>query len=124
MKFKITAFRPSEGERDFPDEIARARDLVAMSVAAMMQLHGISRLQANAVRMGPETIKSPKLIPVKDPDIPEQVLALRNVVARTLVDVLAAYGIHDMEIQPSEEEAKKMKIRWRYLKEGDMEEPI
>lgn len=124
MKFKITAYKPNEGEPDYPDEMARARDLVLMSVAPLMQLHGISKLQANAVRIGPQLVKSPQLLPVEDPGIPGEIKILRNNIARSLVDILLSYGIHDVEILPSEEEDDKIRKRWKFLREGDQEEPV
>ena len=121
MKFAVTVYKPAEGGIDFPDEIARTRDLIIVSLASLMHLHGIARIQANAVSVGPETITQPKFEPIDDDYLPQQLKLLRNRVAKNVLDVLIAYGIHDIKLEPTEEETNNMRARWRYLEEGTKE---
>jgi len=118
MKFKVAPFKPPEWSVDYPNELKRARDVVVVSIAQMMHLHGIERINLRAGVIGPRLVTSPELslLPLQPPRV---VAALQNEIARTLVAQMSAYGIMDMMIMPTEEEIESIRQRYAHLMDRD-----
>lgn len=120
MKFHVTAFKAPKGVKDYPMEVARSRDLLLMSLAPLLQMHGIKGIQLNTNMMGPKAIESPKLFLDEEADVPEELVALRNSVARHVSNLLSLFGIEELKLDPDEEERKNMVRRWRFLRGGEV----
>lgn len=118
MKFKLVAYKPpSEKNIDYPNELKRARDLIATSCATLMHLHGIKSVKLNASLVGP-VIQAEPTIEILDQDPPEAAARVRTSIARQVAAILATYGILEFEITPEDKEIEAMAARWLTMIEG------
>lgn len=120
MKFKIVAYKPpTEKNIDYPNELKRARDLIATSCATLMHLHGIKSVKLNATLVGPVIQPEPS-IEILDQRPPEAAVRIRTSIARQVAAMLATYGILEFEITPELGEIDAMAARWATMEGGPM----
>ena len=122
MKFNVRTYKAQESQPDYPAEMKRARDLVVISMATMMQLHGIRKIDLDVVMVGPDMVPSPSMSVVEPDGTPRSLVLVRNKIARSVIDMLLTYGVLSLEIEPTEKETSAMDRRWKHLVEGDEDE--
>jgi len=118
MKFKIIAYKPPTDKNiDYPDELKRARDLIATSCATLMQLHGIKSVKLNAALVGPVIQPEPS-IELLEQEPPEPAAKVRTSIARQIAAIMVTYGLLEFEITPDDKEIEAMAARWATMLDG------
>ena len=121
MKTRVQLYQVPGGSKlpEIPASLAMGRETVVYNITTYMRMFGISRLTITPIGMGLKTITNVSFKAMEG-EPPEAYVHSRNFVLRNMADIMALFGVLDIEILPNEKEMEVIKEGWKAYQIGDL----
>lgn len=110
---------PVDGKDRTDPALVAIRDMVLSQFLQTMLIYGVEKVEMGERQVGVHYVVSPKItdLKIEGHRRPAQMSAVRNTVFTHWVRMLFLYGLTKIEMNPSEEDIKKVKELWTRINE-------